>query len=110
MMIQTRTVTVKAGYAEKVIERFSGSMAVDGMEGLIDRTILVNRKKKDEEEVVMMIRWESIEAWKNWEKSDVHIQGHREKKEKPADDSILSVSVHMYDAVKIIPGKGSAAE
>ncbi|UPK46807.1 antibiotic biosynthesis monooxygenase family protein [Paenibacillus pabuli] len=35
--------------------------------------------------VMVLIRWQSEEAWKNWEKSDVHIKGHREKRgqEKP---------------------------
>lgn len=101
MLIQTRTFKVENGYAEKVVERFSQDGPIDTMEGLIDRTVMVNKRAKDCEEVMVMIRWESLEAWKNWEKSDVHIQGHRNKKRKEKPEYILEVNVNMYE-VKVV--------
>ena len=35
--------------------------------------------RRGEEEVIMIVRWESEEAWKAWEKSPEHIAGHKEK-------------------------------
>ena len=97
MLIQTRTIVVQKDKVDLVLERFTKESPVDAMEGLIDRTVMVNRKKQDYEEVVVMIRWRSVEDWKNWEKSDVHIQGHREKRGKPAPDYIISPTVNMYE-------------
>src|SRR5690554_1806644 len=102
MLIQTRTICVKSGYAEQVIDRFSKPSPIDTMEGMLEKTIMVNKKKQDHEEVIVMIRWESIEAWKNWEKSDVHIQGHRENKGKNPPDYVLSTTVNMYDSTILI--------
>ncbi|WP_166245112.1 antibiotic biosynthesis monooxygenase [Paenibacillus turpanensis] len=105
MLIQTRTITVQKGKADLVFERFTEESPMDEMEGLIDKTIMVNRKKQDDaEEVMIMIRWRSVEDWKNWEKSDEHIQGHRQNSGSPRPEHILNVSVNMYEvkAVKQI--------
>ncbi|WP_204518157.1 antibiotic biosynthesis monooxygenase [Brevibacillus fulvus] len=108
MLIQTRTITVQKGFADQVIERFSAESPVDSMEGLVDRTVMVNRKKQEHDEVMVMIRWESEEAWKNWEKSDAHIQGHRENRGKPAPEYVISTVVNMYEVKTIKNGKGQA--
>ncbi|MEB1807207.1 MAG: antibiotic biosynthesis monooxygenase [Bacillaceae bacterium] len=97
MVIQTRTITVQTGYSDQVVERFSQKSPIDTMDGLIDRTVMVNRKKKDQEEVVVMVRWESLEAWKNWEKSDIHIQGHKNNKGNAKPEYILDINVNMYE-------------
>ncbi|ALS28535.1 antibiotic biosynthesis monooxygenase [Paenibacillus sp. 32O-W] len=96
MFVQMRSIVVEKGYADQVVERFSKESPVDGMEGLIDRTVMVNRQGKENEEVLVMIRWESEEAWKNWEKSDVHIQGHREKRGQPKPEYVIGTTVKMY--------------
>lgn len=105
MLIQTRTIVVEKGNAEKVIERFSQESPVEGMEGLIDISVLLNKKSKENEEVVVIIRWESEEAWKNWEKSDVHIQGHRSKKGQTPPEYVISTTVNMYLTQTIKKGK-----
>lgn len=107
MFIMTRTMTIEAGNSEKVVERFGGDLPVDGMDGLIDRIVMVNTKSKEHEEVVMLIRWESKEAWKNWEKSDVHIQGHRESRGKQPPAYVLNTEVKSYDVQVIKKGKAS---
>ncbi|MFC0211527.1 antibiotic biosynthesis monooxygenase [Paenibacillus chartarius] len=105
MFIQTRTIVVKKGNAEQVVERFSQPGPMDEMEGLIDKTVMVNRKKQeDEEEVVVMIRWRSVEDWKNWEKSDAHIQGHRQNHGKPKPEFVISTTVNMYEVKSIKEG------
>lgn len=105
MLIQTRTIVVEKGNSEKVVERFSQESPVEGMEGLIDISVLVKKRSKENEEVMVIIRWESEEAWKNWEKSDVHIQGHRQKKDHVAPEYIISTTVAMYETKKIKRGK-----
>ncbi|MEK8213406.1 antibiotic biosynthesis monooxygenase [Paenibacillus sp. FSL L8-0463] len=105
MFIQTRSIVIEKGNSDKVIEKFSAPGALEEMEGLIDISITLNKKSKDTEEVLLLIRWESEEAWKNWEKSDAHIQGHRNSRgqEKPA--FIISTTVNMYEVQKIKEGK-----
>lgn len=103
MLIQTRSIKVEKGYAKQVVERFSQEAPIDKMPGLVDRTVTVNKRAKDYEEVMVIVRWESEEAWKNWEKSDVHIQGHRNKKEKPP--YILDVQVNIYEVKAVKQGK-----
>ncbi|WP_342481767.1 antibiotic biosynthesis monooxygenase [Paenibacillus sp. FSL L8-0340] len=105
MFIQTRSIVIEKGNSDKVIEKFSAPGVLEEMEGLIDISITLNKKSKDNEEVLLLIRWESEEAWKNWEKSDAHIQGHRNSRgqEKPA--FIISTTVNMYEVQKIKEGK-----
>ncbi|GAA3410183.1 antibiotic biosynthesis monooxygenase [Paenibacillus hodogayensis] len=105
MLIQTRTIVVAKGHAEQVVERFSRESPVHGMEGLIDFTVMVNRGKKEEtDEVMILIRWESEQAWKNWEKSDAHIQGHRNSRGQPKPDYLISTTVNMFDVKTVIDG------
>lgn len=110
MLIQTRTIVVPQDKVDLVLERFTKDFPVDTMEGLIDRTVMVNRKKQDHGEVVVMIRWRSIEDWKNWEKSDIHVQGHREKRGKPAPEYIISTTVNMYEVKALKKGPNNNEE
>lgn len=105
MLIETKTIIVKAGTSDLVVERFSKPGPIEEIEGFIDVSIMVkNARRGDEtEEVVVMIRWESKEAWKRWEKSEAHIQGHREGRGKPAPEHIISRTHGMYE-VKAIKG------
>jgi heme oxygenase (staphylobilin-producing) len=108
MLIQTRTIVVQSGNADQVVERFTQESPMDSFEGLLDKTVMVNKKKQEgQEEVVVMIRWESVDAWKNWEKSDVHIQGHRDSKGKQAPEYVISTTVNMYDVKSVKNGIGS---
>ncbi len=106
MLIQTRTIVIQPGHADQVAERFTQESPLDTMEGLVDKTIMVNRKKQDHEEVVVMIRWASVEDWKNWEKSDAHIQGHRDNRGKTPPEFVISTTVNMYEVKAVKEGKG----
>lgn len=105
MLIETKTITVKAGTSQLVVDRFSQPGPIEQIEGFIDLSVLVkNGRRGDEsEEVVVMIRWESKEAWKRWETSEAHIQGHRESRGKPKPEHVLSSSHGMYE-VKAVKG------
>ncbi|QMV39943.1 antibiotic biosynthesis monooxygenase [Cohnella cholangitidis] len=108
MLIQTRTIVVEPGNADKVVERFSQEGILDNREGLIDISVMVNKRSKENEEVVVFIRWESEEAWKNWEKSPEHIQGHRDNKGQQPPDYVISTTVNMYEVKKVRKGKFSS--
>lgn len=97
MFIQMKTFVLKAGHSGDIAARFSGESAVEKMKGFVDLSVLVKRSRKDEEEVIVMIRWESEEDWMAWEKSDIHLAGHRESRGKPKPDYILSVVQSTYD-------------
>ncbi|WP_431028264.1 antibiotic biosynthesis monooxygenase family protein [Lysinibacillus sp. LZ02] len=84
MFVQMRRWTVTEGNSDKVVERFKkklgqGPSLVEQREGFLGRELLVKKVRRGEEEVVMIIRWESEEAWKAWEKSPEHIAGHKAK-------------------------------
>lgn len=104
MLIQTRTIVVEKGNADQVIENFSKDSPMDQMEGLLDRSVMVNKRNKENDEIIVMIRWESEEAWKNWEKSDVHIQGHRQKRGKTPPEYMISTTVNMYHVKNVKHG------
>jgi len=107
MLIQTRTIVVEKGNADKVVERFSQPGILDEREGLIDISVMVNKRSKETEEVVVFVRWESEEAWKNWEKSPEHIQGHRDNKGKQPPEFVISTTVNMYEVKKVRNGKSA---
>lgn len=105
MFIMTRTILVEKGNSDKVVARFSGEGPMDNMDGLVDISVMVNTKSKEQEEVVVVIRWESQEAWKNWEKSDAHIQGHKENRGKQPPEYVLSTEVKLYEGEVVKRGK-----
>ncbi|WP_336760048.1 antibiotic biosynthesis monooxygenase [Paenibacillus sp. USHLN196] len=110
MLIQTRSIIVKKGNSDKIVERFSGPTPVVDMPGLIDFSVMVNKKNAENEEVMVIIRWESEEDWKNWEKSDVHIKGHREKRTQEKPDYLISTTVNMYQVQTVKTGSGSSEQ
>lgn len=97
MFIHAKTMIVKEGYSNNIVEKFSGEGAIEKSEGFIDLSVLVKKAKNGEEEVIVLVRWESEEAWKGWEKSDAHLEGHRQNRGKPAPDFIISSSSSRYD-------------
>ncbi|UFJ40726.1 antibiotic biosynthesis monooxygenase [Brevibacillus humidisoli] len=101
MFIETITIVVKKGTSDRVVERFRAEGAVEKSAGFIDLSVLVKKVKRGDEEVVIMIRWESEEAWKNWETSEAHLEGHRKNRGKPKPDHVIS-SQHSFYEVKAV--------
>jgi heme oxygenase (staphylobilin-producing) len=96
MFIETKTFTVKESTSNIVVERFTGEGIIEKFEGFIDLSVLVKKVRRGDEEVVVMIRWESEEAWKNWETSEEHLAGHRAGRGKPKPDHIIKVEHGVY--------------
>lgn len=97
MFVQMKKITVTEGHADKIIERFGGKGIVEEQEGFIDATVMVKKVRRGDEEVVIMIRWESEEYWKKWEKSDAHIAGHKANRGKPKPEFIIRTEGELYE-------------
>ncbi|MBD0408785.1 antibiotic biosynthesis monooxygenase [Bacillus sp. 1021] len=104
MFVQIRKMTVKEGHADKVIERFSSEGVIEKQEGLIDVTVLEKKVRRGDEEVVVLIRWESEDHWKQWEKSEDHISAHKANQGKPKPDYMLGTDVGMYHVKAVKTG------
>ncbi|MBU9723267.1 MULTISPECIES: antibiotic biosynthesis monooxygenase family protein [Bacillaceae] len=105
MFVQLRKVTVTEGSSDKVVERFSKPGIIEEQEGFVDLSILVKKVKRGEEEVVILIKWESEDYWKQWEKSDAHIATHKANRGKPKPEHILNMEVDHYEVVGVKKAK-----
>jgi heme oxygenase (staphylobilin-producing) len=101
MFYQIRRIVVKEGFSDQVVETFANRGGLMAQRpGYIGKQILVKKVRRGEEEVMVMIQWESEEDWKNWEKSPEHIAGHKAKRgagagaEKP--EYIVETSHDLY--------------
>lgn len=97
MFVQLRKMTVSEGNSEKVVERFSKAGILEEQEGFVDLKVLVKKVRRGEEEVIILVTWESEEYWKQWEKSDAHIAGHKANLNQPKPDYILNTEVGKYE-------------
>ncbi|KOF10026.1 monooxygenase [Planococcus glaciei] len=110
MFVQIRKWTLTEGNTDKIIERFTrkpeqGPSLIEQQEGFLGRELLVKDIRRGEEEVLMLVRWESKEAWKSWEKSPEHIAGHKKKiKENgakpPKPDYIIAMEHGSYTVIE----------
>ncbi|WP_042454528.1 antibiotic biosynthesis monooxygenase family protein [Neobacillus dielmonensis] len=97
MFCQIKRFVVKEGYSQQIVERFSNRGGlVEQQPGFIDRDILVKKVRRGDEEVLVMMRWESEEDWKNWEKSPEHIAGHRAKQGNAKPEYVIESSQDVY--------------
>lgn len=100
MFIQIKRMVVTEGNADKVIERFGAKKdspsLLEQQPGYIDKQVLVKKVRRGDEEVLIMVRWESEEAWKNWEKSPKHIAGHKANAGKPKPDWVVESGQDVY--------------
>lgn len=101
MFVQVRKTVVTEGNADKVVDRFSGEGLIEKQEGFVDLTVMVKKVQRGDEEVMVLVRWESEEHWKQWEKSDAHIAGHKANRGKPAPEYIVSVDVGAYHVASV---------
>lgn len=101
MFIETKTILVKEGNSEKIISRFSQEGDIEKAEGFIDLSILVKQVKRGDEEVIILVRWESEEAWKNWEKSEPHLEGHRRSRGVPKPEFVISSQHSTYEVKRV---------
>ncbi|MCC8356231.1 antibiotic biosynthesis monooxygenase, partial [Campylobacter sp. VicNov18] len=97
MMVEIKTIVVQEGYADAIVKGFGEPGVVEEAPGFVDLSIFVQKPRKGEEEVVVMIRWESKEAWKQWELSEPHLEGHRKAREQKRPEYIISSKSGHYE-------------
>jgi heme oxygenase (staphylobilin-producing) len=96
---------VAEGNSGKIVERFGSKKdkpsLLEQQPGFIDKQLLVKKVRRGNEEVIVMVRWESEQAWKNWEKSPEHIAGHKAKAKagNPKPEYIVESSHELYNMV-----------
>ncbi|MDV2686562.1 antibiotic biosynthesis monooxygenase [Alkalihalophilus lindianensis] len=99
MFAQIKTLVVEEGYAGKIVEKFSTPGIIEEQPGFLDLTVLQKKKRRGNEEIFILIRWESEEAWKAWETSEVHLAGHRANRGKPKPEFIIEGSQDVYHVI-----------
>ncbi|KAB2328482.1 antibiotic biosynthesis monooxygenase [Cytobacillus depressus] len=99
MFYQIKRMIVKEGFSDTIVERFKGEGLIEKQPGFVDLQVLVKKVRRGDEEVLVLVRWESEEDWKNWEKSPEHISGHRAKAGKPKPDYVIESSQNVYSMV-----------
>lgn len=97
MMIEIKTIVVQEGHSDKIVQGYTEPGAVEKAPGFLDMSVFVQQPRKGEEEVIVMIRWESKDAWKQWEKSDVHLAGHRQAREEKTPEWYISGKSGHYE-------------
>ncbi|MGD6801297.1 antibiotic biosynthesis monooxygenase family protein [Rossellomorea aquimaris] len=96
MFYQIKRIVVQEGMASRVIERFSGEGLIEKQPGFIDFKVLEKKVRRGDEEVLVLVQWESEEAWKSWEKSPEHIAGHKASAGKPKPGHIIESGQNVY--------------
>ncbi|NKE07121.1 antibiotic biosynthesis monooxygenase family protein [Mesobacillus selenatarsenatis] len=100
MFYQIKRILVKEGHSSQVIERFSKKgMLIEQQPGFLDKQVLVKKSRRGDEEIMVMISWQSEQDWKNWEKHPDHIAGHKAKIGQPNPGYILESSQDIYDVM-----------
>jgi heme oxygenase (staphylobilin-producing) len=96
MFVQIKKFILTEGNADKVVQQFSREGMIEKQEGFIDVTVMEKKVRRGEEEIIVMIRWDSEECWKQWEKSEAHIASHKAKIGKPKPEHIISSEGGLY--------------
>ncbi|GKV55322.1 hypothetical protein NCCP2222_12690 [Sporosarcina sp. NCCP-2222] len=70
---------------------------IEKQPGFVGLEVLLKEVRRGDEEVLIVVRWQSKEDWKNWEKSPEHIAGHKANAGKPKSDHIIEVQQSTYE-------------
>lgn len=98
MFYQMKKIIVKEGHSNQAVERFSKRGGLQEQQpGFIDKQVLVKKVRRGDEEVLVVIRWESEQDWKNWEKNPEHIAGHKAKRGAPKPEYIIETCQDIYE-------------
>lgn len=96
MYVQIRKTVVTEGNSEHVVNRFGKEGSIEKQDGFIDLSVMVKKPRRGEEEVIILIRWESEEQWKKWETSEEHLAGHRANRGKPKPEYVIRAENDYY--------------
>ncbi|MGM8213198.1 antibiotic biosynthesis monooxygenase family protein [Virgibacillus sp. W0430] len=97
MLFQIKRFVVKEGYAETVAKGFAGEGLIEKQPGFIDMHVVQKKVHRGDEEIQVIVRWDSEVDWKNWEKHPEHIAGHKARAGMPKPDYMIESSQHVYE-------------
>lgn len=106
MFVQMRRTVVTEGNSESVVKRFGKEGIIEKQEGFIDLSVMVKKARRGEEEVIILIRWESEAHWKQWETSEEHLAGHRANRGKPRPEYVISAETGLYEVKALKAHRG----
>ncbi|KUP08825.1 hypothetical protein Q75_01980 [Bacillus coahuilensis p1.1.43] len=96
MFYQIKRILVKEGHAEGIIKNFTGEGLIEKQPGFIDFKVLEKKVRRGDEEVLVLVQWESEEDWKNWEKSPEHLAGHKARAGQAKPDYVIESAQNVY--------------
>lgn len=94
MFIEQKTIKVKQGFADQMIEKFSSAGAMQSKEGFVECLIMKGIKNEENEEIVITVKWDSQASFTKWKTSDEHKAGHQNK---PKQDFVISGEVKLFE-------------
>ncbi|PAD18228.1 antibiotic biosynthesis monooxygenase family protein [Shouchella clausii] len=95
--LQAKTLIVEEGHGDKMVAKFAADGIIEEQPGFIDLQVMKQKPRKGQEEILVLIRWDSEESWKAWEKSDAHLAGHRANRGKPKPSFIIDSNQKVYN-------------
>ncbi len=80
MIIVANKTLIEKGEGHKLVERFNKIGKIEFAKGFCGLEVLVNTKAKERDEVTISTRWDTIEDFKAWTKSEAFREAHTGKK------------------------------
>ena len=94
---QIKRFVVQEGTSQLVLDRHSKEGLIEKQPGFVSVKVLQKKVRRGDEEIMLIVEWESEQDWKNWEKSPEHIAGHKANAGKPKPEHIIEVSQNVYE-------------
>lgn len=79
MIIVTNTSQIVKGSGDKLVERFDRIGKVEQMEGFLGLEVLWTQNLKEYDEVAVVTRWTSKDAFQAWTKSEAFRESHKHR-------------------------------
>lgn len=99
MYIVTNCVKCRKDEGHKLVKRFDKVGKIEFMPGFLGMEVLLSDKLDDYDEVSIVTRWESEEAFKNWQNSKAFKEAHAHKGGKP--EYIISNKI-LYHKIEVV--------
>jgi heme oxygenase (staphylobilin-producing) len=101
MYIIVRTMKVKKGFRDKIVERFLEPSPVTKSPGFVKSELLVNTKDPEFDLYRQSIYWQDKKAFYIWEGSPEHIAMHRDPNHKhhQKPEEIIEVTREAFELI-----------
>lgn len=83
MFVVTKTLYIEKEHTHNFINRFQVQSPLFSFKGFIKREILINRKNKDHDIILIKVHFGEITDYYRWEGSKEHIMMHKQQKNSP---------------------------